>query len=433
MVRDTLSVEQTENILESLPYIVIGHGINHEEDTFSGTDLISRSSTFIEDGELEPENIEVKEHPVPWSQDNISVEERRREVVIKLPRNTQIIGKVSSVQDCLAPGSSYKAIDFKGEAKTVKNVHKITGMIICELQNVVGIIFPKELPNMDDQRCRHLCQNIPVTYTYLKDLKCTNIHTGICLAESTTQISSTEGPSTGNLFGFLSKNYIALENDKIVEPIAVYEPFQFRNPPENIVERKGATETQMGIKVNVFKPLLVISVLAIVSPGVVQYLGSDDKKWGDLLNAVIGTGSVLLGVVNIIFYGLFGVKIWARGVKDGELVTTSNFLAKNFAKETVQKIEEMACDPNLPAGLIADYRNSAVRTERNGWLSIGNRIPFDEMKKHGYIVVKEKSVVLDLVQGKFYPISKQGSSAKILRNNEDYVKVPLDGKELFEI
>ena len=117
--------------------------------------------------------------------DKIVVDELDKEVIIKLPINTKMIGRVCS-EACLAPGSPYKVIRFDGEE----------GKKVGKSVDVKGIIYPTAIPKMDDDLpCRHLCKKIIKGFFVPKHY----IHTGICLDESTTVIDNLIPPSASGL------------------------------------------------------------------------------------------------------------------------------------------------------------------------------------------------------------------------------------------
>lgn len=428
---------------KDLPFIVIGHGNEDgEENNLSNENLIRIANN--QKTESEYQNVQetgsegkvlgytgarLQQLQVPWSEERIVVEELDKEVVLTLPRNTQIVGRVSD-EACLVPNSLYGVIRFCGDkGKKVKNLH-----------NVKGIIYPTKLPEMDAPQCWHLCKYIDCNY--LKKWESINfVHTGICLAESTDLVSrlgKNRVRREGYIFQSLYNNYnpISLNGE---DGKKIHKPYKFKKLPEKLEKIKDTEHVGIKIKL-IAAPYIfgIASLSLLVLPGVLQYFGSKDNDWGDILNEIIGSGSVLLGIVYAISYRCLNSEMWSRNALKGEFTTTNDFVARIFGKDTVREIEKMVCDPNLPDGLIAKDRNSPVRAKRDGWLSIGNKIRFNDLIKHGYVVFKEEGIVLDVVEAEFYFIYKKGPSARIERKMEDselpsVALVPLDGNEVFEI
>ncbi len=178
----------------------------------------------------------------------------------------------------------------------------------------------------------------------------------------------------------------------------------------------------------------IFCALLLVCPGLVQAYGSQDNKWGDIVNAVIGTGSVLVTMVLITLQKISGFDITSSEALRGFLIIRSNFGARLLARDAVKQIEEVACDPRIPAELIAHSQNSAVRTERTGWLKIGRSIKLNKMREHGYHVLKDKGLVLDLIYARFYSCGKNGTAVHIRRPGQEIIGTicdKFDGNEIF--
>ena len=106
----------------------------------------------------------------------------------------------------------------------------------------------------------------------------------------------------------------------------------------------------------------------------------------------------------------------------GIVKVNSNTLAPLLALRTVKKLQAAACDPRLPKTLIAQHRNSAVRVTRNGWLKLGSAIPVKDASKHGYHILMDKGVALDLLEAKMYRMERTyNGNERILRHGEDHV------------
>lgn len=164
--------------------------------------------------------------------------------------------------------------------------------------------------------------------------------------------------------------------------------------------------------------LLIVGFILWVLPGVIQWLGAEDRNWASICNQIIGTGSVLLGVVMYTARKLFTQLRGFRAAIKGELTLKNDAAARWLAPQYVKTVRHVACDPRLPRGLIAESSNSAVRVDRRGWLRIGRKIPVKSAHEHCYHVVMDKGVVLDLLDGKIYKMktTKNGDEVILRRN-----------------
>ncbi len=144
--------------------------------------------------------------------------------------------------------------------------------------------------------------------------------------------------------------------------------------------------------------LLVVSIALFTFPGVVQAIWSEDRRVGDVVNACIGVGSVLVSVLFSILYCMFNTTVFSVNALRGEFLVTNDFAARIFLRSEVEKLESLACDPRLPKKFIANMNNCAVRSVKNGWLAIGKSIRYEEMISHGYYIIKEKGLVIDLIE-----------------------------------
>lgn len=97
----------------------------------------------------------------------------------------------------------------------------------------------------------------------------------------------------------------------------------------------------------------------------------------------------------------------------------NDFAARLLAPGLVRQLEAVVCDPRLPSYLVTDDCSSAVRNRQTfGWLQIGLSIPVSEMEKHGYHVLMDKGVVLDLLQAKIYKLeTTESGDERILRSS----------------
>ncbi len=83
-------------------------------------------------------------------------------------------------------------------------------------------------------------------------------------------------------------------------------PFFIDDLPKWIRVGRRISTRDRGLTVNVKAVpcvILLICMFIVSIPGLIQYFGSDDNRWGDVLNQVIGTGSVLLGATVVSLLG----------------------------------------------------------------------------------------------------------------------------------
>ncbi len=168
--------------------------------------------------------------------------------------------------------------------------------------------------------------------------------------------------------------------------------------------------------------------------GAVKFFGANDSRWGDVMEAVVGTGSVLLGVILFFFHAGFGVDLVSMDALRGRIIIRNDLGARVFARHKVRVMEQFACDPRMPDGVVFMHRNCAVRAKRNGWLNVGNSIKLCDMWKHGYFVLEEEGLVVDLFQARFCSCRKVGNIVHIFRECEltRDICTQFDGDEVFE-
>lgn len=119
----------------------------------------------------------------------------------------------------------------------------------------------------------------------------------------------------------------------------------------------------------------------------------------------------------------------------GRFQIRNDRIAKLFLPKTVNTIAEFSCDPRMPPGLLANYKNSSVRADNSGWLKVGRSIRLRDMEKHGYHVLKDRGMVLDILNATFYSCVKSGKVAHIIRSDERRYEEfcdRFDGGEVFE-
>ncbi len=330
---------------------------------------------------------------VPWSDIPIMVHSRGRRVRIALPPYTEVVGFAAG-ENC-----------FPKDMVEVLYLHRS-----CDAQlpdgivytGVIGLIYPKALPRQGKVLCRVIGSNMhPMPRSHLASA-------GLALSD--------DNPTRSNMFVLRSTEHYT---EKVDRQRSLCDPHQLRKlPPGLVCSCEGQNECYILVESRYipFGVMLFCFVLPLI-PGVFQRFGSADKRWGDIFNQVIGSGQVLLFAVHSIFERLFGTQLVSRRSLEGSFKVTSNFAAKLFAPKKVKTIEEFACDPRICPKLVKAHKNSAVRVKPKGWLKVGQEIPSNKMIDHGYVVIPDKGVVLDLLDAHFYTCTPENEDRKRIRIN----------------
>ncbi len=72
--------------------------------------------------------------------------------------------------------------------------------------------------------------------------------------------------------------------------------------------------------------------------------------------------------------------------------------ARILRRKEVKELKASACDTRLPELLVANMNNCAVRSAKDGWLAIGKSIQYKDITSHGYHIIREKGLVIDLIE-----------------------------------
>ncbi len=233
----------------------------------------------------------------------------------------------------------------------------------------------------------------------------------------------------------MTKHLDLLSVDQNSDDVMIHEPPKFQKIPEfHYAPSRSGTRSIPGLlaRKKHGPPLLLILAIALFTvPGVIQGVWSEDGRVGDIVNACIGVGSVLVSVLFSVLYCMFNttvfsVRSFSVNALKGEFLVTNDFAARVLLSDDVKKLESVSCDPRLPKRLIANISNCAVRSPKGGWLAIGKSIKYDQMINHGYYIIKEKWMVLDLIECSVLKCVKQ--------KNDKIVHIIRDAKQnyLFE-
>ncbi len=82
--------------------------------------------------------------------------------------------------------------------------------------------------------------------------------------------------------------------------------------------------------------LLILSIGLFSLPGVVQATWSEDKRVGDIFNACIGVGSVVVSALFSILYYTLNTKIRLINALKGEFIVTNDFVARRLLSREVK-------------------------------------------------------------------------------------------------
>ncbi len=350
---------------------------------------------------------------VPWSDTPITVHSRGGLVRIALPPYTEVVGFAAGEHSF--PKEMVEVLDLNGSC----DVHLPDGNVYTGVQ---GIIYPHALPTTGNVLCRHTGSDMhPKPRSHLASA-------GLALLDDDHTRTST--------FVLRSIHHYA---EKVDHRRILCDPHHLPQlPPELACSPAGHNGCHIVVESR-WVPIAVMGFCSVVLsiPGFVQRFGSADRQWGDIFNQIIGTGSVLLFAVLGVFERLFGTQLVSRRSLEGCFNVTSNAAAKLFARGKVETIEKFACDPRVCPKLVKAHRNSAVRAQRDGWLKVGEAIPSEEMIHHGYVVIPDNGVVLDLLDAHFYTCTRKKEGKKRIRINRpdrkrgDQICTSFIGDEVF--
>ncbi len=266
-----------------------------------------------------------------------------------------------------------------------------------------GIVIPKKYPDGDSIK---LCKKIESPRLESNATHYVSSGIGIridCIIELSH--SSAEDNEISNSFinpTFIVRN-LSLESVYRNHPLCkIHNPPNFREIPKffDVSARPGAQNVPgLLAKKKCIIPLLLISVIVLLCiPGLVQAIWSEDGGLGDIINACIGVGSVLVSALLSASHYKFNSTVFLVNLLRGEFLIINDFAARILLSDEVKKLESLACDTRLPKGLISNMNNCAVRSTKNGWLAIGRSIRHEDMINHGYYIIQEEGLVIDLIE-----------------------------------
>lgn len=226
----------------------------------------------------------------PWSGKPLRVHKWKPGFAdLELPPYSNIIGMATN-PECFPEGSV--------------EVFPLEGETVLQYNDISGIIIPQVYPRNGRVICRKARfvggGDVPQDHR----LSC-----AISVVDDCNVLGSSEkGSMTSRLlrdtktFIFCSDDYDVREIDssfvRLHDPMIV--PNLFSAQKDDLI---------IGIPVRIpYMPVLVLiaSGTFMIVPGLIQLYGSQDNMWGDILNQIIGTGSVLVGVVFFILERAFG-------------------------------------------------------------------------------------------------------------------------------
>lgn len=358
---------------------------------------------------------DVQKFKLPWSkEDPLLIADNGSSIDIFLPDFTQILGVANKLQ-CF-DNTRVELMEFKEKrfvrVRQSRNDSKFTPCM------AKYIAIPKEKQTHGGFA---LCRKVPPTLLVSDEKHFVN--SGIFLSrdcailvkEKLENLEKSDNPTF--LTQYKSYDKVDLRDTSSRDKIFVHDPPEFKKIPFFYpLQSPYAEHVTPGIKVRYPCAIWILTLSAcfiLVSLGLIQHYGSLENKWGDVINQCLGTGSVVIGVLLSIFYCVFNASIVSLDTLRGEFVLTNDFAARLLAGDDVKVIESMACDPRLPPYLIMNHNNCAVRSPRNGWLAVGQSIKSDNMKNHGYYLIEDKGIVLDILSEKFLVCEKQQRSGII--------------------
>lgn len=327
---------------------------------------------------------------VPWCDDEKAayVQTFNSWAQVLLPPYTDVVGFCSGTQAFIE--NSMEQFIFARSCSVF-----LPGEQIGTVYNgATGIIFPKSYQSSCRVICRAICSFVhpPPSNHYLS--------AGISLSNNCHVYDSISAPNLQEPVFLLTSrhHHVELLNR---HPFQLHAPYKLPRLPDFLkIDSNSDVRIQIRSKM---VPLVFLgfSILLFLVPGIIQYYLGTDTKPGDVINETISTGSVLLGLVIYVFREVFG-PVFSWDSVAGVFSIKNNFVAHLFARDEVRAIEKAVCDPRLPTRLVKECGNSTVRTEKNGWLKVGQKVMEVDLESHGYTLDRDRGVVLDRVKASFY-------------------------------
>lgn len=357
---------------------------------------------------------------LPWG-GAIYVNNFGRDSYVYLPSFTKVIGIAKSVDDIDSTGSQIhhlprprSYIHFGG--KIFRKIHHLAIRNSSQLQSNRCIARTVTTWN-EETTFPHICESGPIIsansdiasipFSQLRHSSPNDIHANVIVTSRKHQIVNE-----------------AEIGSSVVHPIPKLRGLEeFRSL---ISHRRHRIRRNMVSKLQVYQPLLpwfmvFTCFLVWLSPAILQWLMGEDRRWESIFHSCFMYGSILLATLLYTIKTLFSYGFIERTMS-GIVKVNSSTLARLLAPRTVKKLQAVACDPRLPKNLIALDRNSAVRVTRNGWLKLGSAIPVKDASRHGYHILMDKGVALDLLEAKMYRMERTyNGNERILRHGEDIV------------
>lgn len=356
------------------PYMVLGFGENfseiHSHMLRAEIDIEVPREYFFE---------------VPWASEKNSAIFLNQWVQFELSPYTAVVGYANSL-DCFLD-HHVSCIDIP-ENHAVRIAYRTFG-------RVTGVVFPIKYP----ENCsKIICRNLLIESRLEFPNHC--LSTGIGLKENCTELYSNLGFKLDDINLYYIRD--VSNETKVHNPSFVNAIPEFVSDEILVLNQKYVGF--IGVMCLVF---------CITIPGVFQYFGTEDKSWGSVLNQSIGTGSVLVTAILVLFQRFFGTSAISKRSIDGTFSIRSNFSAKIFAWKKVKRIKEIACDTRIPNGLISNYNNSLSR------LRISNEVSPSDLWKHGYIPILDKGLVIDCLTARYLTCSFVEGKRNKLRLNRN--------------
>lgn len=360
---------------EKFPYLVLGFGKDN-----------SKVSTHMFRGECNEFEVPKEDFfNVPWASERTCAIFLSSWVQFDLSPYTDVVGYASSLS-CF-PEVNVECMDIP-ENFAVRTAFRT-------FSGVKGVIYPTKYP----ENCsKIICRNLLIESRIEFPNHC--LSTGIGLNADC------------NSFKLDDKNLYYVRDIDV--ETTVHNPCYISAIPEFLSDVLIVNQKYVGCFGIIFL------LFCLIIPGIIQYFGSDDKSWGSVLNQAIGTGSVFVTAILVLFNRCFGANTLSRRSFDGTFAVKNDFTAKRFASEKVEKIMKIACDTRIPPGLISNYRNSLSRNaSKDGWLRISGGVSVSDLHKHGYIPILDKGLVIDCLTAQYLTCSSiEGKGNKLKLNRK---------------
>lgn len=367
-------------------------------------------TTYVPDSFCFTENI-------PWCEDAFHINTFQNWVQISMPPYTQDIG-YSTGADAFTR-NTVKVLQFSKRYSVFVPGEQFGKVHI----GVMGLIFPTVCESSSRVVCREIFSHAhPRPDDHF-------LSAGISLAQECDVVKDEESSpvsSQSAKFMLISSHHRVQYIDQ--SRVTLHKPYRLSSIPCILSKVTNGIPVRVRIMPIIF---LLFAAFVLAIPGIIQKYTGTDQAIGDIVNQVIGTGSVLLGVVVFIFRQMFG-PIFSWNTIRGRFDVSNYYAARIFASDILRKIEEHACDPRIAPDLIKNYKNSAVRARRNGWLKVGQSIQIGQMKKHGYYVHRSRGLVLDKLNAIFYTCSRKGRKVSINRKPAESICSKIKKTYIFE-